>query len=211
MHKNFIIFLVAIVLLFGGGFWYRYRSNAADSRGATKLMRSFEQETDKRVMMRLIRRTENINERDKAGQTALFYAVAHGSDLEIISHLLRMGADATITDKQGRTVLMPAVRQKNAPELVDLLLVAGVNINAKDAAGQTALLEAAEYASPAVVKKLLRAGADPDLTAADGKTAAELLEANEQFSKEEKANFRQALIVLSIIGPLPRTAMPTVN
>ena len=211
MSKNFLIFLVLAALLLGGGAWYRYRMNAADSRGATKLMRSFEQDTDKRAMMRLIRHTENVNERDKAGQTALFYAVEHKADLEVIRHLLRMGADVTLTDKQGRTVLLPAIRQANAPELIDLFLTAGVDINAADKKGQTALLVAAQHASPAVVKKLLRAGADPDLAAADGKTVAELLEANEQFSKEEKDNFRQALIVLSIIGPLPRTAVPAAN
>ena len=118
MNKNFIVFGVAAVLLFGGGLWYRYKSNAADERGATKLMRSFEEETDQQKVLRLIRHADNVNERDKSGRTALFYAVQHGANAEMIRQLLRMGADTSITDTTGQTVLMVAARYNQGEDVL---------------------------------------------------------------------------------------------
>ena len=204
MNKNFIIFTLAALILFGSGFWYRYRTNAADERGATKLMRSFEEETDQQKMLRLIRHTDNINERDKSGRTALFYAVQNAADPEMIRHLLRMGADVSVTDFEGKTSLMVAARHNPSEQVLLQLLVAGAPINATDREGHTALMIAAQHNTPGVVKKLVRFGADPDITAPDGKNAAKLLAENQKFSKEEKENYLLAFKVLSIIGPHPR-------
>ena len=201
MNKNFLIFVIAAILLFGGGFWYRYRVNAADARGATKLMRSFEQPTDKREVVRLIRHSDNVNERDKSGRTALFYAVQHKAEPEMIRHLLRSGADTTITDTTGQTALMVAARYNDSEEVVADLLEHGAPVNATDRDGYTALMFAAQYNTPGVVKKLVRGGADPDIAAPSGENAGALLAENEQFSKEEKADYLNAFKVLSIIGP----------
>ena len=197
------MFGVAAFLLFGGGLWYRYKSNAADERGATKLMRSFEEEIDQQKVLRLIRHADNVNERDKSGRTALFYAVQHGAKEEMIHQLLRMGADTSITDATGQTVLMVASRYNQGEEVLMHLLAAGAPLNAVDRDGYTALMYAAQYNTPGVVKKLLRGGADPDIKTPDGKKAVFLLEENKNFSKEEKADFTLAFKVLSIIGPRP--------
>lgn len=206
MNKNWIVLIGIILLIFGGGFFYRYKINGADERGATKLMRSFEEEVDQQKVLRLIRHTDNINERDKAGRTALFYAVQNGADEKLIDNLLRLGADVTITDKTGQTVLITAARYSTDTVLLSQLLEAGAPINAADNDGYTALTVAARYNMPAVVKKLLRAGADPDIRTHEGKKAEQLLRENEKFSEEEKADFALALKVLSIIGPHPRVA-----
>ena len=198
-----MIFLVVAVLLFGGGFWYRYRTNAADERGATKLMRSFEEETDQQRVLRLIRHSDNVNERDKSGRTALFYAVQHGAEAKMIEHLLQMGADVSVTDLTGQTSLMTAARYSNSEEILVLLLSSGAPVNATDRDGYTALMYAAQYNTPEVTKKLIRFGADPDITATDGKNAGMLLKDNGKFSDTQKEDFLLAFKVLSIIGPRP--------
>jgi ankyrin repeat protein len=202
-EKAYKIFWIAVaVLLIAGGFYYRFRTNAADERGATVLMRSFEQPTDKRAVMRLIKHTKDLNKKDKAGQTALFYAVRHNSDMEIVRKLLDSGADVNCVDKAGRTALMLAARHNASLEIVRELLRRGALVEVVDNKGQTALLDAAQYATPLIVRALLRAGADPEAANKDGKTAADLISENEKFTDEEKNNYRQAMVVLSIIGPL---------
>ena len=207
MNKNFIVLAVAVLILFGGGFFYRYKTNAADERGATKLMRSFEQETDHQKMLRMIRHADNINERDKSGRTALFYAVQHKADPEMVYHLLRMGADTSITDVTGQTALMCAARYNESEPVLMQLLAAGAPVNSADRDGYTALMYAAQFNTPSITKKLLRFGADPDIKTPDGQGAADLLAANPKFSEQEREDFLLAFRVLSIIGPHPRGAM----
>ncbi len=199
-----MIFLATALILFGGGFFYRYKTNAADERGATKLMRSFEQETDQQKVLRLIRHTDNVNERDKSGRTALFYAVQHNAEPEIIHHLLRMGADTSVTDSTGQTVLMVAARYNNSERVLGQLLLAGAPVNSADRDGYTALMYAARYSTPGITKKLVRYGADPDIKSPDGQSAIALLADNKNFSDKDKEDFALAFRVLSIIGPHPR-------
>ena len=199
-----MIFVGVALLLFGGGFLYRYKTNAADERGATKLMRSFEEETDQQKVLRLIRHTDNVNERDKSGRTALFYAVQHAAEPEMIRHLLQMGADTSVTDSTGQTVLMVAARYNNSESVLSQLLMAGAPVNSADRDGYTALMYAARYNTPGIAKKLVRYGADPDIKTPDGQSAAALLAENKNFSDAEKEDFLLAFKVLSIIGPHPR-------
>lgn len=197
-----IFWIVVAVLGLAGGFYYRFRTNAADERGATVLMRSFEQPTDKRTVERLIKHAKDLNKKDKAGQTALFYAVRHNSDVKLVRKLIDSGADVNCVDKAGRTALMLAAHHNASLEILQELLGRGALVEVVDKKGQTALLEAAQYATPLVVRALLRAGADPEAANKEGKTAAELISENEKFTDEEKNNYRQAMIVLSIIGPI---------
>ena len=199
-NKWFWIAILAAGL--AGGFYYRHRTNAADERGATVLMRSFEQPTDTREVIWLIKHTKDMNEKDKAGQTALFYAVRHTEDVELVRRLIESGADVASADNSGRTILMLAVRTNPSLEILQELITHGAPVNAADKNGQTPLLEAAEHGTPGMVKVLLRSGADPEAINKAGKTAADLIDANERFTDEEKSNYRQALVVLSILGPL---------
>ena len=202
MNLSKIFWIVVLTLGLAGGFYYRYHKNAADERGATVLMRSFEQPTDTREVIRLIKHTKDMNEKDKAGQTALFYAVRHTQDVELVRRLIDSGADVASADNSGRTALMLAIRSNPSLEILQELIVRGAPLEAVDKKGQTALLEAAQHGTPNMVKILLRAGANPEVTNKAGKTVATLISENDKFSEEEKENFKQALIVLSIIGPI---------
>lgn len=203
MNKNFVIIVGAVLLLFSGGFFYRYRSNAADERGATRLMRSFEQETDEQAQLRLIRRANDINEQDRYGRTALFYALRHDADPQMVRHLLRVGADVNIKEATGQTVLMWAARYSSSPDVLQQLLTAGAQVNEASREGYTALMLACQFNKPEMVKVLVRAGADCDLKNENGKTAGAFLAENKRFSEVEKADFLLAFKVLSIIGPRP--------
>ena len=52
-----------------------------------------------------------------------------------------------------------------------------------------------------MIKVLLRAKANPDIAGPDGKTPAQELAANNKLTDEEKADYRQAMLVLSILQP----------
>lgn len=202
MNWNKIFWIIVLVAGLAGGFYYRYRANAADERGATVLMRSFEVPTDTRQLMRLIRHTKDMNEKDKAGQTALFYAVRHTQDVELVRKLIDSGADVASADNSGRTALMLASRTNPSLEILQELIVRGSPVNAADEKGQTALLEAAEHGTPEMVKLLLRAGANPEVVNAKNKSAAELLAENAHFSEQEKTDYRQAMLILAILRPI---------
>ena len=202
MKLNKWFWIIILVAGLAGGFYYRYRTNAADERGATVLMRSFEQPTDTREVIRLIKHTKDMNEKDKAGQTALFYAVRHTEDVELVRRLIESGADVASADNSGKTILMLAVRNNPSLGILQELITQGAPVNAVDKNGNTALLIAAQHGTPGMVKLLLRAGADPEMVNKEGKNASALIGENERFTDEEKENYRQAMIVLSILGPL---------
>lgn len=200
--KKYAVFIGIAVLLLGAVAFYRYHGRDVDERGATLLMRSLESRDDLTKTRRFIKRADDINARDKAGRTALFYAARYAAEPQALAHLLQAGADVNASDKQGYTPLMRAAKYNASPEVAEVLVRAGADANAADAQGETALTLAARYNSPAVLKIMLRAGADPDVKTRDGKTAAELLAENERFSEQEKTDYRQAMLVLSILRPV---------
>ena len=55
--------------------------------------------------------------------------------------------------------------------MVELLIQRGAEVNLQDSDGNTALMHAAYWNRPAVVRRLLRAGADTAARSASGKTA----------------------------------------
>ncbi|MGN0016526.1 MAG: ankyrin repeat domain-containing protein [Candidatus Avelusimicrobium sp.] len=200
--KKYAVFIGIAVLLLGAVAFYRYHGRDVDERGATLLMRSLESRDDLTKTRRFIKRADDINARDKAGRTALFYAARYAADAIAIQHLLEAGAEPNLADKQGHTALMKAAEENPSPAVAEALLLGGAKINAADGTGETALTLAARNNKAAVIKILLRAGADPDVKTRDGKTVAELLAENEKLSEEEKTDYRQAMLVLSILRPV---------
>jgi len=118
------------------------------------------------------------------GDTALLMAARTGK-VDAIKVLLDHGAQVNQTNPRGQTALMFAAAEKNAAA-AQLLAQRGANVNAKTnplppprkldlifsaptpAGGMTALLFAARQNDLASVKALLAAGADVNLTSADG-------------------------------------------
>lgn len=199
MKKHFIITLIILAILVGGGMFYRFYQNGTDERGATKLMQALETNTDIKQTKRLIRKSEDINQRDKSGQTALFYAVRNVESEEVIKQLLKAGAEVNIADNKGVTPLMVAVEHEHSLDIIKDIIEAGADVNAKDLEENTALLLAIKTGSPELVRLLLHNSADPDIINTKRNVVVEMLGNNDKFTADEKVDYRQALLVISIL------------
>ncbi len=104
---------------------------------------------------------------------ALSQAVTFGYP-DIVKVLIEAGAPARATESSGINLLHWAAIA-NRPAVIPVLVKAGVPINAKDENQFTPLMYAAtiDFGDRAVWNALLRAGADPNVRNADGRTATE--------------------------------------
>ena len=94
--------------------------------------------------------------------TPLFIASKRGS-APMIEALLKPGTDANATDSTGATPLMLASAAGSA-DAVEILLAHHANVNAKESAHQqTALMFAAAADRGAVIRTLIKHGADPEI------------------------------------------------
>jgi ankyrin repeat protein len=105
--------------------------------------------------------------------SALSQAVTFGYP-EIVRALISAGAPAKLTESSGINLLHWAAIA-NRPEVIPLLVEAGVSINAKDESNFTPLMYAAtiDFGNTESLNALLKAGADPNIRNADGRTALE--------------------------------------
>ncbi|MCP4316718.1 MAG: hypothetical protein GY789_12085 [Hyphomicrobiales bacterium] len=109
------------------------------------------------------------------GFTSLMYAAANDRP-RIVKYLLDSGASIGATELLGRTALAVAASRASVP-LITVLIEAGANVNAASPKGEystanlTPLHYAAAYNQPDVVKYLLEAGADPNITDVNGRGA----------------------------------------
>src|SRR5206468_2919745 len=87
---------------------------------------------------------------------------AKSSDRVALRSLLEKKADPNATAADGATALHWA-SYRDDMESVDALLRAGAKVNARNDLGVTPLWNAAQNGSAAMVKRLLSAGADPNL------------------------------------------------
>lgn len=103
----------------------------------------------------------NPNARDKRGWTPL-HECCHNNRPPIHARLLiQAGADVNSLNDRRETPLH--LIASHGGEILGLLVKAGAKLNARDREGRTALVYAASDGSPADVKLLLDAGADPRL------------------------------------------------
>ena len=207
MQKSTLFIIGLCLALIGGGLVYRYFVRDADSRGATKLMRTIEDNGSLKDTAKLIAKTADINITDKKGKTALLYAAEHGRDKALIDQLLQAGADINHTDKKGRTALMIAAQENPSAAVVQALLIGGADINEMDPQGNTPLLLAAKYNEGAVIETLLRANADLLPTDKNGNRAEDLLATNLHLTDVEKNNYRQLFLILSILEAREQTRL----
>jgi ankyrin repeat protein len=104
---------------------------------------------------------------------ALAQAVTFGYP-DVVRTLIDAGASATMTESSGINLLHWAAIANRAA-VIPALVAAGVPINAKDENGYTPLMYAAtiDFGKTSSLDALLKAGADPNIRNADGRTALE--------------------------------------
>lgn len=196
--KNwFLIGFFALIII--GGLTYRYFARDVDSRGTTKLMRAIRENSSLKNTDKLIKKSADINVKDKQGQTALFYAVRHAQDIDVLQRLLSAGAQVSIEDKNGDTPLLLAARVNPSAEVIESLIYYGADVNAPDKKGNVPLVLAARHNKGKVIEQLLRSNAKLNVKSKDGKTLADLLAENEKLSEQEKANYQQLFLIISIL------------
>ena len=124
----------------------------------------------------LIEAGADVNAKDNIDDSPYLYAGARGLN-DILRLTLSHGADLKSTNRYGGTALIPAAERGHV-ETVQLLIDAGVDVNHLNRLHWTALLEAVILGDGGprhvdIVRRLLAAGADRQITDKDGVTALE--------------------------------------
>lgn len=132
----------------------------------------------------------DLNTLSNAGETLLHIAALNGKG-ELVKLLIEAGADVDALAEGGITPLMNAAAEGH-DAIVAALLAAGAEVNRQSEEQVTALMETT---SVRIAKRLLEAGADPDLTDYRGYTVFEIAaeQANENSRHREYLNFLQRL------------------
>lgn len=114
----------------------------------------------------------------------LLYAIQNHRDPALIEALLKAGADPNCPLPDGRTItdaLQTLDRIDRTLELLPLLARHGAHLDHRDANGRTFLMRASAAEDAwqlRIVPLLLALGADPNVAAADGRTALDLAQAS---------------------------------
>lgn len=134
--------------------------------GVTPLMKAAAN-ADVESIKSLLLSTKDTDAIDSSGWTALMYAAA-SSHSEPVQLLLAAGASPNHKSFAGDTALMASAIDGSHDE--DLVR-AGADVNAQNSAGMTALMILAAKGEADEVSAALKAGADPHLRDARGRTA----------------------------------------
>lgn len=184
---------LAVYLMSRGAKWNGVRVDGMDML----MIAANNGQTD--LMDTLLKRGAKVNVADRDGATPLIYAARMGQ-VESARRLINKGAAVDIADSHGRTPLMYASMNGNS-EVVDLLLRSHSGVNLKDRKGATPLLLNARYSGEsAIVRSLIRAGADCNVRDSSGKSAATLassrgyMEAAQILQAQSKLSGKQAAI-----------------
>ncbi|MBN6058412.1 ankyrin repeat domain-containing protein, partial [Nonomuraea sp. RK-328] len=132
------------------------------------------------VLAALLDAGADIEEETNEGMTALMAAAMNAHD-ETVAFLLERGADPNARTVRGHTALMHASdgrtewtrdpsHNDRMQECMRLLVAAGAEIDATDIRGWTALHYACLGFDAGPVERLLKLGADPNVTTEDGTT-----------------------------------------
>lgn len=143
-----------------------------------------------------------INTRDDAtGETALAMAVRR-RDTVWTRFLLQKGADPAIGDKQGVTPLMHAALL-DFTDGAEALIGSKAAVNQTNRRGETALILAVQQKNAALVRLLMRNGANPDLSDhIAGMSARDYAKRNDRSGQMlELLNAGQAATKAPVFGP----------
>ncbi len=114
--------------------------------------------------------TTIVNTHDSStGETALHIVTAR-RDLTWMTFLLAKGANVDARDGRGATALQLSVNL-GFPEGAELLIAEKARIDDPNSAGETPLISAVHRRNVAIMRMLLKAGADPDRADNSGRSA----------------------------------------
>jgi ankyrin repeat protein len=134
--------------------------NASTTKGSTALMWAT---GNPATVQLLLDRGATVNAKAKDGTTALLTATLRGS-AEVVKLLLGHGADPKAggdgTDLLKASYAPPLLGLKPSPEIIRLFAEAGIELKRSDQLGPDGLF--AGLGSPAILRKILDAGADPN-------------------------------------------------
>ncbi len=111
-----------------------------------------------------------VNSRDISSGESALHVVAQRRDATWLRFLLGKGANPNLADRNGVTPLQLAVIL-GWTEGVELLVGKGASVEVPNAAGETPLIAAIHRRDAALVRALLKAGANPDRSDNSGRTA----------------------------------------
>ena len=139
--------------------------DTADKQGVTPLMMAHGN-----VLEYLLSQGACVGAFDCAGKTVAMYHISYPEELQL---LRKYGADLTARDRDGNdlVLLAPLKYVVIKPLVVDL----GLSVNTRNAKGNTILHRACKVSYLAMVKFLIRHGADPNIENNDGKTPEDLI------------------------------------
>ena len=133
-------------------------------------------DNDVELVRELVAAGGNVNAKDSLEDSAFLYSGAEGFN-EILELTIENGADVKSLNRYGGTALIPASEHGHI-QTVKILIDAGVPLDHVNDPGWTALQEAVLLNDGGpnqqeVARLLLEAGADPQITDPQGRTALE--------------------------------------
>ena len=169
-----------------------FDGNTRDSKGQPGLYLAVREKSLKVCDTLIAWRKIDVEARNAADESPLMIASLNGLT-EVAQKLIAKGADV---NKTGWTPLHYAAT-KGHLQLITLLLDTYAYIDAGSPNGTTPLMMAAFYGTPAAVKVLLDAGADPSIKNDQGLTAVDFAQRN---SRQDSAD----LIASFVRGKQPK-------
>lgn len=121
--------------------------------------------------------TTVVNVRDADSGEGALHIVTKRSDAAWVGFLLRFGANPNLKDREGNTPLILATLGRWT-DGVRIYTSIKAQVDAQNRLGETALLKAVQNRDPFMVKQLLDAGANPDISDNSGTTPRSFAESD---------------------------------
>lgn len=160
----------------------------------------------KKEMLWLIDRGIGINARAEGGNTPILSAAANGHH-EIISALLERGADFRVRDAAGDSLVH---KSADWVKCLEVVLPLGLDVNARNKIGRTPLHHASQSGDYFAMRKLLAAGASPNIQDDEGNTPLHLIFDSDEYRPDAEFPEFHALVAggadRSIVNNAGKTA-----
>jgi len=112
----------------------------------------------------------DIDAKDSDGRTALMNATL-ANDIDFFKHLVDFDADPNEQDNQGKSVISYVILYGNNAMLKYLFKYPVIMLNSGDKVGMTPLMYAVEKQQPAIIRFLIKKGANTNIQDKEGNTA----------------------------------------